>query len=101
MQKFAGMCSPEQLLALQRIFDLIWMELRESSTSGYNGPSDPGALRDEIARRVFSQFDGGEIDHDEITARVLISFGLESHPLRPYQHHGMGAIKRRGGEQSP
>jgi hypothetical protein len=101
MHKFAGMCSPEQLHTLQRIFDLIWMELRESSTSDYHGPSDPDALRDEVARRVFSQFDGGELDPDEVTTRVLSSFGLESHPLRPYQHQGKGAIKRRGGEQAP
>lgn len=77
MLTFAGSCSPEQLHTLQKIFDVIWMELRASTMSNYSGHSDPDALRDEIARRVFSQHDGKEIDADEITRRVLSSFGAE------------------------
>jgi hypothetical protein len=79
MQTFAGTCSPGKLHTLQKIFDLIWMELRASSMSNYRGPSDPDALRDEIARRVFNQYDGTEIDAHEMTRRVLGSFGVELH----------------------
>ena len=76
MQKFAGLCSPEQLHALQSIFDLIWMELRESSTSRYSGPSDPDDLRDEIARRVLDHYDGNGTPSNEIIGHVLVSFGM-------------------------
>ena len=79
MLKFAGSCSPEQLHTLQKIFDLIWMELRASTMSNYSGPADPDALRDEIARRVFNQHDGKEIDAHEMTREVLSSFGVELH----------------------
>jgi hypothetical protein len=78
MRKFEGTCSPEQLHTLQRVFDLIWMELRASSMSSYSGPSDPDALRDEIARRVLSHYDGDGPDGNEITQRVLKSFGFTS-----------------------
>jgi hypothetical protein len=77
MLKFAGSCSPEQLHTLQKVFDLIWMELRASTMSNYSGPSDPDVLRDEIARRVLGQFNGNGIDADEITKQVLGSFGLK------------------------
>jgi hypothetical protein len=83
MQKFAGLCSPEQLQTLQRIFDLIWMELRASTTSTYSGPSDPDALRDEIARRVLANYKGADVDADQITRRVLSSFGIDPGILRP------------------
>jgi len=78
MRKFAGTCSPEQLHTLQKIFDLIRLELRESSTSTYNGPSEPDALRDEIAHRVLTQFDAHGFCADDITKRVLSSFGIQS-----------------------
>jgi hypothetical protein len=81
MLKFAGSCSPEQLRTLQRIFDLIWIELRANSASGFNGPSDPDSLRDEIARRVLGHYDGDGLDADAITNRVLGSFGIQP-PLR-------------------
>jgi hypothetical protein len=51
MKNQTGSCSPEQLLALQKVFDLIWMELRFGGSNNYTGPSDPEALREEIARR--------------------------------------------------
>jgi len=96
MQRFAGTCSPEQLQTLQGIFDLIWMELRASTTSNYNGPSDPDALREEIARRVLGQFDGDGLDADEITERVLSSFGMEVDHLR-----SPGPINSDSGKQIP
>jgi hypothetical protein len=83
MQKFAGLCSPEQLHTLQKIFDLIWMELRASTMSTYSGPSDPDALRDEIARRVLGNYKGEDNDADQITRHVLNSFGIETSILRP------------------
>jgi hypothetical protein len=78
MQKFARTCSPEQLHTLQVIFDLIQVEQRESSTSTYSGPSEPDALRDEIAHRVLSQFDAHGFSGDEVTKRVLSSFGIQA-----------------------
>jgi len=83
MQKFAGSCSPEKLHTLQKIFDLIWMELRASTASTFNGSSDPDALRNEIARRVLGNYKGAEVDADQITRRVLSSFGIETGVLRP------------------
>jgi hypothetical protein len=78
MQKFAGSCSPEKLHTLQKIFDLIWMELRASTASTFNGSSDPDALRNEIARRVLGNYKGAEIDADQITRRVLSSLGIKT-----------------------
>jgi hypothetical protein len=49
------------LHTLQRIFDLIWMELRATSSGSYRGPTDPDTLREEIARKVLGQFDGDEL----------------------------------------
>jgi len=48
MQRYAGSCSPEQLHRLQKIFDLICMELRANGQSNYTGPMDPDGLREEI-----------------------------------------------------
>lgn len=84
MQRFAGTCSPEQLHTLQRIFDVIWMELQMSTTSNYSGPFDPDTLREEIARRVLGSFDGDGLNADEIATRVLASFGIKTGQLRPY-----------------
>lgn len=91
MLKFAGSCSPEQLQTLQKIFDLIWMELRASTMSSYRGPSDPDALRDEIARRVLGQYNGAGIDPDEITKQVLGSFGVKHHHAQ-FKNPGNGAM---------
>jgi hypothetical protein len=77
MRKFAGSCSPEQLHTLQTVFDLIWMELQANSSSSYSGPSDPDALRDEIARRVFSHCAGDQPNPKEIARQVLASFGID------------------------
>jgi hypothetical protein len=78
MQILARTCSPEQLHTLQKIFDLIRIELRDGSTSLYNGPSEPDALRDEIAHRVLTQFDAHGFSGDEVTKRVLDSFGFQA-----------------------
>jgi hypothetical protein len=78
MQKFVGSCSSEQLHTLQSIFDLIWMELRASSTSNYSGPSDPDVLRDEIARRVIDRYNGDDATPShQIVTQILASFGIE------------------------
>ena len=66
---------------LQTIFDVIWMELRESSTSKYNGPSDPEALRDEIARRVLDHYKGDGFSAKDITKQVLKSFDIGAEAL--------------------
>jgi hypothetical protein len=95
MHKFAGSCTPEQLHTLQMIFDLIWMELQETSTSRYNGPTDPSALRDEIARRVLGQFDGGDLDTERIARHVLASFGIQGRALHRASVRGNGATKDR------
>jgi hypothetical protein len=55
---------------------------------------DPDTLREEIARKVLGQFDGDEPDADEITKRVLSSFGIETRHLRPSS--GNGAKRDRG-----
>jgi hypothetical protein len=81
MQKFAGSCSPEQLNILQTVFDFIWMELRASSNPGYSGPSDPEALRNEIAQRVFSLYGAEGIGPDQIAGLVLASFGIDGSGL--------------------
>lgn len=79
MQRFASSCTPEQLQTLQKIFDLIWMELQANGHSNYTGPSDPDALREEIARRVLGSHDGDDVlDANDITKRVLASFGVHT-----------------------
>jgi hypothetical protein len=81
IRKFAGSCSPEQLNILQTVFDFIWMELRASSNSSYSGPSDPEALRDEIAQRVFSLYGAEGVDPNGIAQKVLASFGIDGSGL--------------------
>ena len=77
MRKHLGKCSPEQLHTLQKILDLIWMELRASSTGKYSGPSDPDTLRDEIARRVAKDGGNRATDLTGIIQSVLRSFGID------------------------
>jgi hypothetical protein len=102
MHKFAGSCSPEQLHTLQTIFDLIWMELQETTTSKYNGPTNPNALRDEIARRVLGQFDGEELDAEAVTRHVLASFGITGRGLdHPSSVRGNGARNSRTTPEIP
>jgi hypothetical protein len=96
MQRFAGSCSPEQLLSLQKVFDLIWMELRANGSANYTGPTDPDALREEIARRVFAHHDGADGNADDITRQVLISFGVQTDVLQPQAERGSGAAKPKG-----
>ena len=95
MQKFAGTCTPEQLHALQRVFDLIWMELRANGHANYNGPLDPDALRDEIARRLFAEYDENDVIADNITKRVLSSFGVSPDEIRSQSVHTDGNRKAR------
>jgi hypothetical protein len=76
MDQETGSCSPEQLHTLQKIFDLIWMELRAAGSSRFSGPIEPDILRTEIARRVMAYADEAEMTADEITDAVLLSFGI-------------------------
>src|SRR5687767_13830370 len=96
MLKFAGTCSPEQLLSLQKVFDLIWMELRANGSANYTGPTDPDALREEIARRVLAHHDGADFKADDITRQVLSSFGVQTDVLPPQAERGNGAAKPKG-----
>jgi hypothetical protein len=96
MQKYAGSCSPEQLLALQKVFHLIWMELRANGSTNYIGPGDPDALREEIARRVLAHDDGADAKADDITRQVLSSFGVQTDVLQPQAERGNGAAKPEG-----
>jgi len=58
------------------------MELRSSRASNYSGPTDPEALRDELARRLLSQYTQDTANADEITAAILRSFGIEAHGIK-------------------
>lgn len=61
---------------VQKIFDLIWMELRQNGGVNFLGPLEPDVLREEIARRVVSHSSGGVAHAEEITQSVLKSFGI-------------------------
>lgn len=63
----------------------------EFSLSNYSGPSDPDALRDEIAKRVLSQYARDGADADEITKQVLHSFAIE-----PQSHVAMMRQQQQG-----
>jgi hypothetical protein len=80
-QADTGPYSSEQMYTLRKILDLIWMELRANGDSNFSGPTDPDALRDEIAHRATRYFNAGE-NPDSITQLVLSSFGMESEGLK-------------------
>ena len=67
--------SPEEL-QVEKIFDLIWMELRENRGLYYFGQFEPGVLRDEIARRVAHHSNSGKFHAEDVTQSVLHSFGI-------------------------
>jgi hypothetical protein len=85
MQRDAGSCSPEQLHALQVIFDIIWMDLRAEGLKAFSGPTDdPEALRTQIAQRVMEHATT-ETSDDDIIGKVLESFGIAAPPyMRVY-----------------
>jgi hypothetical protein len=87
MLRYAGVCGPEELETLQKVFDLIWMELRANGSKNYTGPANPDALREEIARRVFDLYKASEATSDDLASAVLTSFGvpmnLTSLPPKP------------------
>jgi hypothetical protein len=95
MKNQSGSCSPEQLLALQKVFDLTWMELRFGESTNYNGPSDPDALREEIARRVIAEHHENEVHSDDIVWRVLASFGFQTAVFQPQPAGSNGIAKPR------
>lgn len=86
MHRHIGWCSPEQLQTLQRIFDVIWMELRAKGLDKFDGPTDPEALRAEIACRVFGQLADKDFDAEDITQRVLRSFGIQTDCIWAERH---------------
>jgi hypothetical protein len=67
--------TPEQAQG-QKIFDLIWMELRQNGGVNFFGPLEPDVLREEIARRVAHHSNGGNSHPDDVTQSVLNSFGI-------------------------
>ena len=81
MRKYADSCNPERLHTLQKIFDLIWIELRANGSSNYTGPMNPDALREEIARRVLGRYDAHDFKADEIVQTVLTTVGIGSRGL--------------------
>lgn len=92
MQKFSGSCSAEQLHTLQKVFDLIWIELRATSANTFTGPLEPEPLREEVARRVLKAYaedglDEDKPDEEEITRRVLRSFGIPTDALNLLKTH--------------
>jgi hypothetical protein len=58
------------------------MELRAKGFDKFEGPSDPDALRLEIASRVFEQVVNEDLNAEQITQRVLSSFGIEINAKR-------------------
>jgi hypothetical protein len=91
MLRYAGVCGPEELETLQKVFDLIWMELRANGTKNYTGPANPDALREEIARRVFDLYKTNQGTSDDIASAVLHSFGVLmnlSHPTYTRRPNG-------------
>jgi hypothetical protein len=85
MQIKKGMCGPDQLHALQAIFDIIWMDLRAEGLGALSGPTDdPEALRTQIAQRVMERAKT-ETSDDDIIRKVLESFGITAPPyMRVY-----------------
>ena len=77
MQKYAGQCTPEQLLLLQQAFDSIWAK---RTSDGFKGPTHPHMLREEIAIRLMDDFRAHTFDADEGANRVLASFGVGPGP---------------------
>lgn len=58
------------------------MELRAKGLDKFDGPTDPEALRAEIACRVFDQFANEDFNAEDITQRVLSSFGIQTDGMR-------------------
>jgi hypothetical protein len=68
-----GAVDPEQLCALQNIFNQAW--LRANSSIDVNAAIDWQALRTEIAQRVLDYAQTGLPD-DEIIRAILTSLGI-------------------------
>jgi hypothetical protein len=80
MQIDKGTCGPEQLHALQAIFDIIWIDLRAGGLESFSGPTDdPEALRTQVALRVLEHAKT-ETSDDDIIGKVLESFGITATP---------------------
>jgi hypothetical protein len=75
-----GTFGPEQLRALQAIFDIIWIDLRADGLASFSGPTDDiEALRTQIAVRVMEHAKTESSDED-IIGKVLKSFGITAAP---------------------
>lgn len=73
MRNNLGAFDPEQLRALQTLFDQAW--LRTTGSVNVNAVADWRALRNEIAARVLGYAQTNLTD-DEIIRAVLTSLGI-------------------------
>jgi hypothetical protein len=74
MPKEVGVFDPEQLNALQDLFDEVWMQLTESIAIG--DIPDWGTLRDRLAMQIMELAQSNLTDNEIIQA-VLSSLGLQ------------------------
>jgi hypothetical protein len=74
MQNDLGAFDPEQLRALQDIFDEAWLQL--ASTSKLSVIADWSALRDDIACLIMDYAQSNLTD-DEIICAILASLGIQ------------------------
>jgi hypothetical protein len=72
MQIHPGVCSPEKLRSLQRIFDAIWFEL-ESKSSKHTFPWQSQAARYQIAGLLLDHANDRELDAEQIKHDILQS----------------------------
>jgi hypothetical protein len=73
MRNNLGAFDPEQLRALQSLFDQAW--LQATGSGNLNAVADWGTLRNEIATRVLEYAHTNWTD-DEIIRAVLTSLGI-------------------------
>ena len=72
MRNGLGVFDPEQLRALQSIFDKTWLR---ATGSNLTTVGDWGALRDDIAQRVMD-YAHSDLTTDEIIGTVLTSLNI-------------------------
>ena len=70
MQTRPGVCSPEKLRSLQRIFDAIWSEL-ESKSSKHTFPWEVQAARYQIARYLLKHATDRVMDVEQIKLEIF------------------------------
>jgi hypothetical protein len=67
---------PEQIHALQMIFDAVWTEAQANAAAIFQGPPNAEGLREEIARRVLTIAEDDQMTQEQIVQTVLESFGV-------------------------